>query len=105
MAGTERSGRRRLEPTTVDLPRVGDDEDSIIGYLRAVVEAVGNGRMDARIGDTCISGANCALRALKQRHARGEMLDLQRMLDEAKATVRTGLAREVAERQRSNAAP
>lgn len=101
--GKPRSGKKpgpKPRPTDPDLklPPVGDTEEAIREYLAAVAEAVGAGRLEIRVADTCISAAKASLGALKQLNAKQEIKRLQMMLKQAKMLAQRGAQQEAADR-------
>lgn len=103
MAGVKgRSGRRSILETAEDvaLPEIGETEDSIRVYLAAVASAIANRKLDPRTADSLIRAGTGSLSAMKQKHQRLEMEELQELLKDARAVVQAGKAHEVADRQK-----
>jgi hypothetical protein len=98
--GNQNSGRRRVKPPAKDLelPAMGDSEDSIGAYCEAVNTAVASRKLDPRTADTLHAGARAKLASLRQKHTRNELNDLYALLAEARAINQAGLARAAAER-------
>lgn len=100
MAGLKgRSGRRRIETPHLDLPVLGDSEDSIRAHLEAVSAAVATGQLDCRIADTLVASAKASLRALEQKAKRGEVDELRAMVEAVKERFAAGRANQIADRQ------
>lgn len=96
-AGAGHRKSDKIDPK-LELPPVGNTEGAIREYLAAVAEAVGKGRLDQRVADTCISAAKASLAALKQANAKGEIKRLQQMLKQAQGLQRAGAQHEAADR-------
>jgi len=85
--------------TTIKLPEMGEDEDSIRKYAAAVNRGVASGQIDQRIGEVLLKGANLSLRAVAAKASRLDIHELRDMLERAEAVVQAGVAHETAERQ------
>lgn len=98
--GTERSGRRKIEPPQgLVFPKIGKTEESIRRYLATVARYLGEGRLDPRVADSMIAAAKGALQAVRERFKRLEVNELQTLVNRAEAVSRAGRAYESDDRQ------
>jgi len=103
MAGRKgRSGRRRIAPTSpkLKLPVLGDSYESVRRYIAAINRAVAGGQLDHTKGRELVNGANVFRRALADEKREGELPELRKMLEQAKAIRKAGQAHAADVRQR-----
>lgn len=97
--GTKRSGRRKIEiPDGLELPELGDTEDSVRLYLFAVAQHVAAGRLDPRVADSIVCAVKAGLKAIGDGLKRTKIAQLKALVERAEAVNRAGLAHEAADR-------
>lgn len=93
------SGRRKLAPTTGELPPIGEDETQIGLFVDELAVQVAQDRVDPRVADTLKDLARTKLAAIRQRTEREKLDELQEILKRAEAVKADGMSYEEACRQ------
>jgi len=102
MAGQRGRGRNaksiiQHEPD-IDLPDMGEDDVSIIAFMRAVTRAVARRQLDARVADSLSQSARVALSAVRHRDTRADLFEMRQLVKDAEKTIRFGEACMLADR-------